>query len=72
MTMSDIRGLVSLVRSGGNPSSIIQQMARKDPRVNQAMSAIQGKSSQQLEQMVRNMCREIGTTPEDYMRSMGL
>lgn len=64
--------LINLMRSGKNPNAIIEQMAMSDPRVKQAKNMITGKSENELYQMVSNMCRERGTTPEEFARSFGI
>lgn len=61
-----------LARMGRDPRSIVQSMVQQDPRVRQAMQMFQGKSPQEMEAMVRNMCKERGTTPEELARSLGL
>ena len=64
--------MVQMLRNGQNPMQMMEQMARKDPRANQAFNMIQGKSPQQLEQMARNMAREKGIDLDMVMRQMGL
>lgn len=62
-----------------NNSTPIAQLMQKINTITQAnvqarqiAQTIQSRSPQQLEQMVRNMCKERGTTPEDFARSLGL
>ena len=43
--------LMGLMHSGGNPMMILQQMAVKDPQVAQFMRMLNGKNTQQLQQM---------------------
>ena len=50
---------------------MMQQQAMKNPQVKNAMSMLQGKSTQELQQMAMNMCRERNTTPEQVLRQMG-
>lgn len=57
---------------GQDPKRMMEKMAAQDPRISQALSMIRGKSTQQLEQMARNMARERGTSVEDIARSIGL
>lgn len=64
--------IAQLARMGRNPESILQSIVQQDPRVRQAMQMFQGKSTQEMEAMVRNMCKERGTTPEELARSLGL
>lgn len=53
-------------------AAMIQSMVRSNPRARQFLQMFQGKTNQEKEQMVRNMCKERGTTPEDLARSLGL
>lgn len=64
--------IAQLARMGQDPRSIVRSMVQQDPRVRQAMQMFQGKSPQEMEAMVRNMCKERGTTPEELARSLGL
>ena len=64
--------MVQLLRGGQNPMQLMEQMARQDPKANQALGMIKGKSPQQLEQMARNMAREKGIDLDMMLRQMGL
>lgn len=50
---------------------MMQQQAMRNPQVKNALSMLQGKSTQELQQMAMNMCRERNTTPEQVLRQMG-
>ena len=62
MMNNPIFNLISLARTGGNPMMLIQQMAGRDPRAQQALKMVQGKTPDQLRQMAENMAKERGTT----------
>lgn len=64
--------LVNAMKYGGNPGAILQQMMQQNPQVGQAMKIMNGKTPQQMREIVTNMCRERGTTPEEVARSLGL
>lgn len=64
--------LYQAMRMGQNPMAVMQQNAQRDPQIGRAMSMIQGKTPQQLEQMARNMAREKGIDIESAIRQMGL
>lgn len=64
--------LISLMRSGGNPMALLQQMSNGNPMMMQAFNMIQGKTPAQLQQMATNLARERGTTPEQVARNIGL
>ena len=64
--------MIQLMQSGQSPMGMMQEMAQQDPRAQQAMQMIQGKSPQQLRQMAQNMAREKGIDLDMVMRQMGL
>ena len=64
--------LMGLVRNGGNPQTLINQLAQNDPQVQQAVRMIQGKSQDQLKQMVMNMANERGISVNDIARQLGI
>lgn len=64
--------MIQLMRNGQSPMGMMQEMAMQDPRAQQAVNMIQGKSPQQLEQTARNMAREKGIDLDMVMRQMGL
>ena len=63
--------LLMVMRSGGNPMAIMEQMAAQNPQVNMAVQMMRGKSPQQLEQLARNMAKERGVNLEDMVRQFG-
>ena len=67
-----LAAMTRLARMGRDPRSIVQEMVRSDPRARQAAQMFAGKTPRQMESMVRNMCAERGTTPEELARSLGL
>lgn len=64
--------LVQAMNNGGNPMALMQQMAMQNPQIAQAMSLMQGKSPQQLENMVRNMAGERGIDLNEIIRQLGI
>lgn len=65
-------GLINLARSGGNPMTLIQQLAGRNPQMQQAYSMIQGKNPEQLKRMAENMAKERGMTVEQVAKNIGL
>lgn len=64
--------IMAAINSGRNPEVLLQQMARTDPRVAQAVRMINGRSPQQLREMAENMAKERGVNIEDVARSLGI
>jgi len=50
----------------------INYLRQTSAQARQMEQSLRGKSPQELEQFVRNMCKERGITPEDFARSMGI
>ena len=67
-----LAAMMQIMRSGGNPMYLLQQMAAQDPQVSQAMRMIQGKSPQQLRSMAENMAKERGVSLEGMANQMGI
>ena len=67
-----LAAMMQMMRSGGNPMYLLQQMAAQDPQVFQAMRMIQGKSPQQLRSMAENMAKERGVSLESMANQMGI
>ena len=67
-----LAAMMQMMRRGGNPMYLLQQMAAQDPQVSQAMRMIQGKSPQQLRSMAENMAKERGVSLESMANQMGI
>ena len=72
MMSNPIFQLASLARNGGNALQMLQRMAAQNPQAAQAINMIRGKTPQQLQQIATNMAQEIGTSPQEIARSLGL
>ena len=64
--------MMNVMRSGGNPMTLIQQMAGQDPRMRQFMQMVSGKSPDQLKQMAENVAKERGVSLNDVARQLGI
>ena len=63
--------LAALLRSGGNPMQMMQQMAARDPRAALAMKMTQGKNATQLQQLAMNMAQERGVDINQLISQLG-
>lgn len=64
--------MMNILRRGGNPMSIAQQMANSNPQMRQFYNMVNGKSPAQLKQMAENMARERGVNINDVARQLGI
>ena len=71
--MNPMAMLMQMMRTrNGNPAPLLEQIARQNPAMRQAMDMTRGKSPQEIRQIADNMARQRGTTVEDILRRMGL
>lgn len=72
MMNNPLVSLMGLVKNGGNPQALLNQLAQRNPQVQQAMRMMQGKSSAELRQMAMNMAKEQGVNINDVLRQLGV
>lgn len=72
MTNNPLVSLMGLVRNGGNPQAMLNQMAQSDPQVRKVLQMMQGKSPAELRRIADNIAAERGTTVEDVARQLGI
>lgn len=49
--------IIGMLQNANNPMALIQQLFSGNPQYRQVMQIVQGKNPQQLEQYVRNICK---------------
>ena len=60
---------VGQLRKTQNPMQLMQQMFSGDPAFSRAMQMAQGKSPQQIEQIVKNLCGQRGIDYEQFKQT---
>lgn len=63
---------LNMMRGGGNPMGLVQQMLGQNPRMGPAVQMIRGKNQNQLRQIAENMARERGTSLEEIANQCGI
>mgnify|MGYP000162196578 FL=1 len=64
--------LMQLMRNGGNPMTMLNQMTGNNPMVGQLMQSMQGKSPDALRQMAMNIAKERGIDLEQFAQQFGM
>ena len=72
MTTNPLNLMMNVLRRGGNPMQIAQQMAAQNPQMRQFYNMVNGKSTAELKQMAENMARERGVSINDVARQLGI
>ena len=60
---------VGQLRKTQNPMRLMQQMFSGDPAFSRAIQMAQGKSPQQIEQIVKNLCGQRGIDYEQFKQT---
>ena len=63
---------INQLKSSQNPTAMINQMFGSDPMFNRAIQMAQGKSPQELEQVVRNLCQQRGIDYGQFIQNFNL
>ena len=64
--------ILAMLSQSPNPMGLIMQMYGNNPNYQQVMQLIQGKTPQQLEQYVRNLCQTQGIDLQSLARQYNL
>lgn len=64
--------IMQLMRSGGNPMTLLNQMTGNNPMVGQLMQSMQGKSPDALRQMAMNIAKERGIDLNQFAQQFGM
>lgn len=70
--MNPLAQLAQIAKQGQSIYPALMQMSRGDPRMMQAMQMMQGRSPDQMRQMVLNMARERGIDLNQVAQMYGL
>lgn len=72
MGNNPIMQLMNLVRNGGNPQAMLNQMAQNNPQMQSFVKMINGKSPDQLKQIAMNVSKERGISLDQIANQLGI
>jgi hypothetical protein len=64
--------IMNLMRNGGNPMTLLNQMTGNNPMVSSLMQSMQGKSPEALRQMAMNIAKERGVDLNQFAQQFGM
>ena len=64
--------VMNLMRNGGNPMTLLNQMTGNNPMVSSLMQSMQGKSPEALRQMAMNIAKERGVDLIQFAQQFGM
>lgn len=73
--MNPMMAIMQMMRGGGNPQAILQQMLGNNqisgnPIMKNAISMAQSGNMKGVEELARNLCKEKGINPEDFLNQI--
>ena len=63
--MNPLMMIGKMMKNGGNPQQIFQQMMGNNPIMKNAFDMAQKGDSKGVEELARNLCREKGINPDE-------
>lgn len=64
--------MISMLKNGGNPQAMIQQMAKSNPQMKQIMDTVNGKSQQEMNEYIKNAAQQRGVDLSQLAQSIGM
>lgn len=72
MANNPVIKLVQMMKGGGNPQQLLQQLAGQNPQAKTVLDMMQAGNSQGLKEMAMNMAKERNTSVEEIAKQLGL
>lgn len=72
MQNNPIMQMISMLKNGGNPQAMIQQMAGSNPQMKQIMDTVNGKSQQEMNEYIKNAAQQRGVDLGQLAQSIGM
>lgn len=60
--------MLAMLQNNPNPMAMIQQMAGNDPVMQRTMQMVQGKSPEQIQQIIRNIANTNGMSEQQLQQ----
>lgn len=67
-----IMRMAQMMKSGGNPNALLQQMLGQNPQMAQFMQGVNGKSATDLGSMINKMAEQKGLNLSEITKAIGV
>lgn len=64
--------IIQAVQRGANPNQLMMQLAQNSPEIRQAMQLINGKTPEQIQQMVHQRAQQLGVDLNQLAQQWGV
>lgn len=68
INMQQVKNIYSMLRNSNNPNFLLNQMVQQNPQLAQTINLV--KANGNYEQVFKNMCKERGIDPQEFIRQM--
>lgn len=72
MQNNPIMQMISMLKNGGNPQQLIQQMVGSNPQMKQIMDTVSGKSQQEMSEYIKNAAQQRGVDLSQLAKNIGM
>lgn len=72
MQNNPIMQMISMLKNGGNPQAIVQQMVGSNPQMKQIIDTVSGKSQQEMSEYIKNAAQQRGVDLSQLAKSIGM
>lgn len=72
MQNNPIMQVISMLKNGGSPQQLIQQMAGSNPQMKQIMDTVSGKSQQEMNEYIKSAAQQRGVDLGQLAQSIGM
>lgn len=72
MTNFNVGQILQMAQNGVDPNRLAQQLIKQNPAVKRAAELINGKSDDQIRQMVYSRAQQMGVDLNEMARQMGI
>lgn len=71
MQKNPIMQMLNMMKNGGNPQTLIQEMMGQNPQFSQMINSLNGKSDSDVGEMINKMAKEKSVNMSELLKSIG-
>lgn len=65
--MAQIKNMMKLVKTNGNPTQLLQSMSQNNPQLKQVMTMVNGKNPKEV---FYELAKQKGVNPDDILKEL--
>lgn len=72
MQNNPIFQMINMMKNGGNPQQLVQQMMGQNKEFGNIVNSLNGKDQNQVNEMIANMAKEKGVNLKELAKNIGM